>query len=328
MRRRFLLSVIILLTGVKGSLFALDNKYENYFSFTITPQFEIANGLINEYVFDDACKNTNNKLSELNWHLKSLAIFNLQADFDIIKYISLGLSTSFAVPQRSDFMQDSDWQNSTTQGWTTADPTERTDFSEHVNNLEKYLLLSVSAGGNIYLPCKITLIPYIAYQYEFIKFSGNEGYGIYKKNEFVPTGFNGKVISYEQELNSVYFGLKARLKCIPKTLINLNFGISPKMASLNAIDCHFTTGFAYNDKIKNLFVIISDLSAQYTFTKNHSAGFSGKLQYIPLSKGDTFQRKIDSSGKFLSDDWRQIGINSGGTDRFIWSLSLNYSFSL
>ena len=328
MKRHFLLSVIILLTSISGSLFALDNKYENYFSFRITPQFEIVNGLINEYVFDENCKNTDNKLSELNWHLSSIALFSLQADFDIIKYISVGLSTSFAVPQRSDFMQDSDWQNSTTTGWEKDAPTERTDFSEHVNNLNKFISFTVSAGGNIYLPFNITLVPYVAYQYEFIKFTGSEGYGIYKQDNFNPSDWKGKIISYEQELNSVFLGLKAKLNCIPKTLINLNFSISPKMTIINAIDYHFTRSLAFNDKIKNPLVINSDISAQYAFTKNHSAGFTGKIQYIPLSKGDTYQGKIDSSGELSSDDWKQIGTDTGGTDRFIWSLGLNYSFSL
>ena len=331
MKRALLLSLVLLLSSISGSLFAIDNKYEDYFSFRITPQFEIANGIINEYVFDDACENTGNKLSELNWHLSSLAIFNLQADFDIIKYLSVGLSASFAVPQRSDFMQDSDWQNSTTTKypeWRDDDPTERTDFSEHINDLDKYISFTVSAGGNLYLPFKITLTPYVAYQYEFIKFLGHDGYGIYKQNNFQPSNYSGKVISYEQELNSVLFGLRTRINCIPRTRINLNFNLSPKMTNISAIDYHFTTGFAYNDRIKNLLAINSDLSAQYSFTKNHSAGFAGKIQYIPLSKGDTYQGRIDSEGELTSDDWKQIGTDTGGTDRFIWSLSLNYSFSL
>ena len=38
--------VLLIALCISGSLFALDNKYEQYFSFSITPQLEIANGVI------------------------------------------------------------------------------------------------------------------------------------------------------------------------------------------------------------------------------------------------------------------------------------------
>ena len=117
---------------------ALDNPIEKYLSVQLTPQFEIANGKITEYVFDPLCKNTDNKLSELDWNLKTIALFNINADFDVIRYISVGLSGTFGVPQRSDFMQDSDWENSITEDWLNDDPKERTAFSEHINHLDKY----------------------------------------------------------------------------------------------------------------------------------------------------------------------------------------------
>ena len=72
--KRLLISAAFIVSSLIN-LSALDNKIADYLSFKITPQFEIANGIINEYVFDEACKNTDNKLSELNWHLSSLAIF-------------------------------------------------------------------------------------------------------------------------------------------------------------------------------------------------------------------------------------------------------------
>lgn len=332
--KRIFLSVLILLSS-HFFLSALDNKYEDYFSFTITPQFEVANGNIMEYVFDSDCKNTDSKLSELRWNVSTIALINLKADFSIIKYIYLGLSGTAAVPQRSDLMQDYDWENglSSYPYWINDDPTEYTKFSEHINTLDKYVTFKISLGGNVYLPAKITLTPHLAYQYEFIGFTASGGYGEYKNDSKAITRktFNGKVISYVQEANSVFLGLKLSVDCIPRTTIRLNFDISPKLTFLNAIDYHYinrvSSGTAYKDSFKNLLQIETDATIQYRFTKNHSTGIYGKIQYIPLSKGQTTSRLIDKDGNFTSSEWLESP-SEGGTERYIWSLGLNYSFSL
>lgn len=326
MKRFLMLSVILL--GTNLFLFSLENKIEKYFSFSITPQFEINNGLIKEYVFDQECKNTDNKLSELDWHLSTVALFNLQADFNIIKYISLGFSGSFAVPQRTDLMQDYDWLNSVTIGWKNDDPAELTNFSEHVNHLDKCINFKTKLGGNIILPAKIKITPYLAYQYDFIKFSASEGSGTYKQYNYDDYSFTGKVISYEQEMHSFLFGLSLAADTIPRTSIKLSFEFSPKMTNLNAIDYHITRSLAFNDRFQKISLINSDIRLQYRFTENHKAGFSAKLQYIPLAKGNSYQGKIKKSSENLSvEQWESISSYSG-TDRFIWSFGFNYSFSL
>lgn len=329
MKRRLLLSVIILLTSISGNLFAIDNKYEKYFSFSITPQFDITSGVIKEYVFEPLCENTDNIESRLDWNLKTIALFGLQTDFTILRYISLGLNGGVAVPQRSDFMQDYDWLNSVTNKWKDDDPTELTNFSEHVNSLNKFMTFSLNLGGNIYLPAEIKLTPYIAYQYEYIRFTGTNGYSKYKSNNFEIKSFSGNVISYEQEFISFLLGLGIKVDSIPHVSIKYTFDISPKLTTLNAIDYHYNRNTAFRDCFKNLLLINSQLIAQYTFTKNHKAGFSGKIQYIPRSKGITYSRTIDREGNFIDNsEWSLINNSFGGTERFIWSIGLNYSFSL
>lgn len=335
--KRRLLSLFIILFILSFSLQALENKYENYFSFQITPQFELANGLINEYVFHDECKNTDNKLSELNWHLKTIALFNLNADINILKYFALNFSWTFGVPQRSDFMQDSDWRNSygySYKSWLEDNPTEKTDFSEHINHLTKLTNLKISLGGNIYLPFEIKLTPHIAFKYDFVKFDSSKGYGLYKSinKKFVPydwaAEYSDNIIGYEQTINSYLFGITLNSETIPKTRIKLRFDISPKLTTINAIDYHYyPRGEAFMDVIKDVILIEGEATVQYKFSKNHSAGIYGRIQSIPLSKGTNYKRKIDRKGIFQDEDWVKE-IVKGGTERFIWSFGFNYSFSL
>ena len=320
---------LILLSFICASyLYALDNKFENYFSFSITPQFEVANGVIKEYVFNPACKNTDEKESQLDWNLSTLALFNLQADFDFFRFMYIGLSGTFAVPQRSGFMQDYDWLNSLTSGWKDDDPTEQTNFSEHINMLEKFIDFRINGGGNLYLPFDIKLTPYLSYKYEFIRLTASGGYTEYKQYNYMKQTITGKVISYEQELNTLLLGLKLYVGCIPRATIRLNFDISPKMTFLTATDYHYIRNIAFRDSFKNLLLIESGITAQYCFTKNHSAGFAGRLQYIPLSKGTTSSTGIDKDGKITGGAGNAVNGENGGTERFIWSLALNYSFSL
>ena len=256
LRRLFLTFSISLITAV--SLSALENPIEKYLSVQLTPQFEIANGTIKEYVFYSECKNTDNKLSELDWHLSTLALFNIDVKFDVIKYINLGINASFGVPQRSDFMQDYDWQNSTGGStgkhldWKNEDPTENTDFSEHINHLDKYITFKVSLGGNLYLPLEFKITPNISYYYEYIKFTGSNGYGRYKEHNYSTINYIDNVIAYQQEINSFLLGINICNTFIPRTYININFDISPNLTFLNAIDFHYPAssqiqGITYNN---------------------------------------------------------------------------------
>ena len=335
--KRLLFSALFFFAA--GLSFALENKYEQYIKFKLTPEFEVMNGVIKEFVFDQACKNTDSKESELDWNIKTVSLFSVHTDFDVFKYLALGFDGSFAVPQRTDFMQDYDWLNSVGNTinqpqWMDDDPTELTNFSEHINHLDKFISFKMRLGGNIYLPAEITITPRLTYNYEFIRFTGSGGYSTYKWYDFEIKPFEGKVISYEQELNSILFGLNLNIKTIPRTDISMSFDISPKFTTLTAIDYHFksqTLGFygsAFRDQFSKLIMMDSGMKAQYCFSKNHSAGISGRLQYIPVSKGITSGKAINRKGELSTDDWTIFSDTNGGTQRFIWALALNYSFSL
>ncbi len=123
-------------------------------------------------------------------------------------------------------------------------------------------------------------------------------------------------------------GLRLTVDCIPRTAIKLDFDLSPQMTFLTAIDYHYKRYVAFRDSFKNLFLLESGITAQYCFTKNHSAGIAGRLQYIPLSKGITSSTSIDNEGKITGNTWNAVDDGNGGTERFIRSLALNYSFSL
>ena len=305
------------------SVFALDDNISIKFS----QHFSIANGSLNEYVFDEACKNTDNKESQLDWDIKMIPLLSMSMDVDIIKYIHLGMNGYVGLPNRSGNMQDYDWLNSVTNGWKDQDPKELTNYSIHDNYLDKYIGFTFMGGGNIYLPLEIKLTPMIGYQYEFIAFGGINGYGTYKGRNWIKEDFSGAVISYKQELNAFLMGLSADINSIPRTYIYADFICSPAMTFINALDYHYVRSLVFWDKFTNIWQLSGSLKAQYTISKYISTGLNASIQYIPLSKGPTSSKYLKADGSPYPGNWTKTEVN-GGTQRLLWTVGINYSFSL
>lgn len=313
--------------------FALDSQK---LAVKFTQKFELMNGQINEYVFERECLNTNNKLSELDWDIKNIPVFSAKADFDIIRFIHADIYGAIGIPKTSGNMQDFDWLNSVGGAggshpeWKIEDPTELTNYSKHDNYLNQFIDFSLCIGGNIYLPAKIKITPFLQYQYNFISFTGTDGYKTYKEDSGIKYDCSGKVISYKQEINAMLVGFKSEINTVPHLRIYADFAFSPAMTFLNALDYHYINKKCYWDNFMNIWQIKSSLEVQYKFNQNHSLGLNASLQYIPLSKGLTFNKPLDSEGNVVSGLWNASDKNDtlSGTKRFLWTIGLSYSFSL
>ena len=136
------------------------------------------------------------------------------------------------------------------------------------------------------------------------------------------------VISYLQETNAMFLGLSVKFDNIPHTNLSADFLVSPKMTFINAVDYHYTRYLAFWDKMTNCWQLKGNIEVQYNFNKYNKAGLFTSIQYIPVSKGDTSEKSINSDGSLSDGKWVMISKNGGGTSRLIWSLGINYSFSL
>lgn len=317
-----------------ANLFAKEEeKKKDYLSMKITPEAGLLNGTINEYVYSTTCLNTDNKMSELDWELKNVPVFSLTADFDILNRAYAGLTGRFGFPVNCGNMQDYDWLNSTKAAWSYQSPTELTNYSCHDSKISKIFMVMLRVGFNLFLPAEIKLSPYIAYQYDYIGFDSFDGYTIYKSNNYKTSFLQGKVISYSHEINSILTGFKISFTKIPRTSIDGDFCFSPALTFLNAHDFHYMNvaggyGTAYWDKFNNAWLIKAHLSIQYRFNNNHSSGISGGIEFMPGAKGVTSYKNLGQNGMPSFGQWNTTSSDSGGTKRFLWTINLNYSFSL
>ena len=132
----------ILITGLLLSCSHLFAIADGIINFDIRPEFGILHGSINEYVFEDACKNTDNLESRLDWDVTAIPYIAGAADITILRYIFIGVNGRYGFPITSGNMQDYDWLNSVPppkySSWLQDDPTELTNYSKHNNFLDSY----------------------------------------------------------------------------------------------------------------------------------------------------------------------------------------------
>lgn len=281
----------------------------------------LLNGSISEYVFDPASHNTDDVLSRLDWDVKNVPIVSASVDLTLFKYAYFNLGAGFGFPSTpSGNMQDYDWLNY---------DTELTNYSIHDNFLNSYRNIFVKIGYNFYLPLKITITPFVAYNYEYLGFDGLDGYweckilDFYKKVEF-----SGSVISYFQETNAFLVGIKLISPVLFNLKIDGEFLISPYTSNINALDKHHLRQLHFMDLMPWSYQLQSSLNLSYSIQKHHKIFVQGFLQYIPVSKGNDFFRETDENGNYTSTDWTIFESSQSGTSRFLWQISLGYCFSI
>ena len=294
----------------------------------------LLNGSISEYVFDPASHNTDDVLSRLDWDVKNVPIVSASVDLTLFKYAYFNLGAGFGFPSTpSGNMQDYDWLNCIPKNGGFGLPkqygTELTNYSIHDNFLNSYRNIFVKIGYNFYLPLKITITPFVAYNYEYLGFDGLDGYweckilDFYKKVEF-----SGSVISYFQETNAFLVGIKLISPVLFNLKIDGEFLISPYTSNINTLDKHHLRQLHFIDLMPWSYQLQSSLNLSYSIQKHHKIFVQGFLQYIPVSKGNDFFRDTDENGNYTPTYWTIDKSCQGGTSRFLWQISLGYCFSI
>ena len=280
----------------------------------------LLNGSISEYVFDPASHNTDDVLSRLDWDVKNVPIVSASIDLTLFKYAYFNLGAGFGFPSTpSGNMQDYDWLNY---------DTELTNYSIHDNFLNSYRNIFVKIGYNFYLPLKITITPFVAYNYEYLGFDSFDGYTEYKQDNWQKKECSGSVVSYFQETNAFLVGIKLISPVLFNLKIDGEFLISPYTSNINALDKHHIRKRHFMDLMPWSYQLQSSLNLSYSIQKHHKIFVQGFLQYIPVSKGNFYSRKTDKNGNYTSTDWTIDKSSQGGTSRFLWQISLGYCFSI
>lgn len=313
-------------------------SFENI-KFKLIPEIGIMNGNIYEYVFSNACHNTDNILSKLDWEVKNVPYLELTARTDIYKYVFVSADFKAAIPCTSGKMQDYDWLNSLggsgdiPLSWKNDPATELTNYSSSQNKMIDYFDFNLAFGGNILLAKKYVISPFLGWNYKFLTFDAIGGFTDYKSNNHVKKVIEGRVISYKQEQNAFMLGINFDAQFTKKIHAFAQLMVCPGLGTFTSVDYHYmnvtdSSGTAYLDKLDSYFELKAKLMANYEFTKYANFGLSLAIDYLPLKKGPDYSRSIDKDGNFLYEysTWSKTSI-LGGSDALIWSFAITYNLS-
>ena len=311
-----------------GTAFGLANNAVN---FNLQPEFGLFHGSISEYVYEEEISNTDNLESRLDWDMPAIPYIGATAEMNIFRVFFLGFNTKYAFPGNSGYMQDYDWLNSSSESpfhWRFDDPTELTNYSKHDNYLNDFYTVSFELGGTIPIKNKIFITPVVSYEYNYIMFTGSDGYCIYKYYDFNEITFDGDVISYGQETNILKFGVKSKINPVRFLSIGADFYFSPMLSYVYSLDKHFIGKKAFLDKMNYASVLQGKLSITYNFKRFHKLGLVCGFEYMPIVKGADYTKKLDENNEPSKKvSWGQPTAALGGTSHYRWNWGLIYSFN-
>jgi len=252
------------------------------FHLLVSPTLSLYYGSANEYVF-----NYGHKISELNWDVKPLICAGVNAAAYVDKF-SLTGSYSQAFNRSTGSMRDYDWDDSGTL----------TNYSKHDQTQGGCLFLDIAGGYSLVISDIFKMGLKIGYRYSHLVFFAENGYLRYKSNNWVQEPAYGYGVIYQQKYSIPYTGyiLSATL---PWFEIHSDFNYS-FIGACSCKDSHLKTAVDYYDSMKYIQYFSAGLYISRSLLQNLKISGGADIQYIPLTKGDTYSVDTTSGNRSLT----------------------------
>ena len=304
------------------------------FTFSIAPVGGIRSGQIDEYVFLNECAYDDDKLSELNWNFSSeyYAGGRIGAKWS---HVFLDGEFSFGIPMKVGGMGDSDWLNADVKN--AGDYQYKTNWSHHDNYLEGDFSFSVKCGFEVNVVensrLSFSISPFIGFEYDKIKFSGENGYAWYGNSsggyrlpfsdeDRTEYTFDGKVISYERRTFLSWLGVEGKIEFSKAIAFSAGFQLSPFVYA-ESIDTHWSKKTMYGDKTPGFFSAFRWHVSQSIFLGGRSyLNLSARWLYVGVLRGDSYSKSV--SGSYYTKDESC----DGGAGEFFFDISLGYEIRI
>lgn len=286
----------------------------------ISPERGFIFGQIREHVFDFE-ETESYLMSRLDWDIDPMPFCGIKIGLDIFKHLEINADGRIGYTGRCGQMQDYDW--------TGIDKTKNTHYSWHENYLKNYSVFSAQIGLKFNLNKNSAIMPFFSAREEDFDFAGYNGYSQYASANHVKywdkdlpkKAMSGKVISYRQTRLFENAGFAVLLSPNDK----LAFSYSTAFGFRSIIighDFHYKREEEFQDVIygKGLCDFLFDLGLTYKIDKHNEVCIEMEIQDVPVSSGDTYQKKFDS-------DWinGEIFQNGGGASSTVFSFGVNYT---
>lgn len=185
-----------------------------------------------------------NMASELVWADTVDAVFDVSLDLNFCgAFADLGFSAG--VPLKSGTLEDSDFSGES-----------RTHFSEHSIVIDRNFAVSARCGYEFQF-WKVSLAPFIGFEYRTTKFSARDGQFEYPDES---GDLCGIILDYEQEFFVPQLGVKFSLTQNDWRFL-VDFAFHP-FIRINTTDSHFLRSVQFYDTFKNCLGYSFDLGVR------------------------------------------------------------------
>lgn len=336
-------AAIFLIIACSFSVFGgnTDKKKEKpFFTFSITPVFEIKTGSMGEWVFTEKSKQDTNLLSYLDWGFSPSFSAGIKTGITI-KDFFLNLKFNAGIPSTCGTLTDSDWMNA--EKTTSPQLNYKTHFSEHENHQNKDFCFNAEAGWSFNIISSFKISPNFSFNYAKTQFSGVNGHYSYGKDSekgyyypynsenesYVSTGtYSETVINYMREAVSVFIGtdfsctFNGKYTAYKQLFLSLGFKIAPFSYTFN-LDNHLLTSTDFVDICQGYFKEFNiSAAAGYFFTDSFALNFNFDFTKLNLITGSVYSKK--ASSQVYSKDTASTGGATAESCSF--SVSCKYVF--
>lgn len=311
------------------------------FNFNLEPTVGLRFGHIGEYVICIDSPYDKDILSYLEWDIQSDILLGLKADLTW-KYFSIETSIKSSLPKTSGQMQDSDWMNITIPNL----PDKflyKTHYTSHNNEIDNHFNANAALNFKVPVPDPFGFSFFGKIEYDSIKMSGYKGSGwhgstkIYKEGFIIypyyldgtPESWNSSypVISYTLESIFTWLGTTISYNFTPAMKLNLSGAVSIYTYA-TGLDNHFSseaTSVDYLDLMNGFFSsFYGNLNFKYVLPSAGTISISSSAFYQSLITGPDYQKNSSQKYYYESDKSENY---MGGSDSFIFELSVGYCFS-
>lgn len=250
----------------------IDHQYDG---FSINGAIGTLGGEANEYVYTDSGE----KLSQLNWKIKSASVIKGEMNYDMLPWLTANLNGWSTFKKGTGVMDDYDWLNPLQKQWTHWSHHENTElrYANDVDvNLRAWLLqdsyykLGVMAG----------------YEINDFRFLAKGGcFQMYNGRNSGCFSYNLPVIGYEQSFSTPYLGLNGKY-LVNDFELNAIIKVSP-LAQARDVDDHYLRDLTFKEYNQSSQFYSASFAAGYYVTPEVKVFADATYNRYMKGKADT-----------------------------------------
>ncbi len=275
-------ALLLVLVFQGGMLYGSDSRdfLPGKISLHLSPGMGILYGAMGEYVYSGG-----KKVSDLNWDMKPLYIFQLLGTLSINQRYCFSLRYRYGVPRKSGEVTDTDWDLNFPGSIT---------FSEHDGDTLMYHEIEGAFAALLFSRYGITVRGGFSYLVMAMKSEARNG-TLYEEGIETNT-FDGPVMRYLQSYQVIPFRIDVCFRPLSAFSAGVSFAYTPFLFC-SATDMHFLRDKQYDDRINWGHFIEVSLKVAWHVTTGVQFFINGQFRWIPPTVGDSRTMTISTGFK-------------------------------